>query len=93
MVPLKLCGCGLDSMCQAMSDLLVACEWAHGWFRDFEEHAPDEWVFGGEEKIKRLLSEAIKKAKSVASGGAIGAKFLVDAGLEAAPVGEENPHI
>ncbi len=61
----ELCVCGRDSLFEAASDLLAACEWAYGWFRYFEDHAPDGRVFGGEEKAKRQLCQAICKAKSV----------------------------
>jgi hypothetical protein len=60
----ELCVCRRDSLLEAASDLLAACEWAYVWFREFHKHAPDESGFGGEEKVKRYLCQAINRAKS-----------------------------
>ena len=49
---------------EANAELLAACERALRWFCDFEEHAPEGLMFGGEATIKRRLREAIRNAKA-----------------------------
>jgi hypothetical protein len=41
--------------------LLEAAKSALKWLEDFDEHAPDDWVFGGEGRVRRQLRQAIRR--------------------------------
>jgi hypothetical protein len=43
--------------------LLEAARAALRWFEEFDEHAPSDFVFGGEAKIRRQLRRAIAGAE------------------------------
>jgi hypothetical protein len=48
-------------------ELLAACEYALRWFQAWEEHAPDECVFGGEHAVMKRLRHTIAEARSARS--------------------------
>jgi hypothetical protein len=46
---------------EAHHELLEAAKSALSWFDLYDEHAPDDWIFGGEAKVRRQLRRAIKR--------------------------------
>jgi hypothetical protein len=44
-------------------ELLAAAEYALEWFEEWDEHAPDECVFGGEYKVMKRLRQAVQLAR------------------------------
>ena len=47
-------------------ELLEAAEAALRWFDLFDQHAPSDWVFGGEAEVRVLLRDAIRRASAKA---------------------------
>jgi hypothetical protein len=43
-------------------ELLAACEYALEWFEAWDQHAPDEYAFGGEYAVMKKLRRAVRLA-------------------------------
>lgn len=49
---------------KAQVELLEAATAALAWLDLFDQHAPSDWVFGGEAEVRGLLRDAIRQARA-----------------------------